>query len=329
MRRNRKEILFMNLSTKRINLKTIDLKDDTFLLSYGYNLNLLKQSIKKVGVINPPILRKKPDATYQTICGHKRIHSLRELGVLSLTCAIVPSETSDRECLLLSLYDNSSHRELNPIEKSMAIRKLQNYYPEERIVHDFLPLLKLQPHGTQLNTFKPLCTLEREIKKAILEGKINEHTAIALSQMDRTSRRELGKLLITLKLSVSNQAEILEYVSEIAIRETLPIEEVISTPEIKSILDNGKLNQPQKSEAIRKYLRERRYPQLIEKEREFAYNLKKLKLHPNIKLKHPPFFEGSHYHLSLCFKDLEGLRERVRELESHLNNPSLLNTIEG
>ena len=319
----------MDLQTKRIYLKTIDLKDKTFLLSYGYDLNPLKQSIKQVGLLNPPILRKKSAATYQIICGYKRVLVLKELGVSSLTSAILPSKTGDRENLLLSLYDNTSHREFNPIEKSMAIIKLQNYYPEEKIVDGFLPVLKLQPHITQLKAFRPLCRLEREIKDALLEGKISEHTAIQLSQMDRASRRALGKFLIALRLSVSKQAEILEYVLEIAIRENLPIEKLIHTSEMRSILDDEKLNQPQKVEAIRKHLRERRYPQLSKKEREFTRNLKQLKLHPYINLRPPPFFEGNHYHLNLCFKNLDGLKQNLQKLESLLKNHSLRTIIES
>lgn len=319
----------MNLRTRRIHLKDIDRKDNTFLLSYGYDLNPLKQSIKQVGLLNPPILRKRPDATYQIICGYKRIRVLRKLGVSSTTCNIVPSDTSDKESLLLSLYDNISHRVFNPIEKSMVIARLQNYYPEEKIVHDFLPLLKLQPHSTQLKAFKPLCKLEKQIKEAILGGKISEYSATQLSQMDRTNRKALAKLLIVLRLSVSKQAEILEYVSEIVMRENLLTEKVISTSEVKSILASEKLTHPQKGEAIRKFLRKRRYPQLTEKEREFTCNLKKLKLHPHIHLKPPPFFEGNHYHLSLHFKDLKELKERLQELASLLNNRSFLNVIEG
>jgi len=284
---------------------------------------------EQVGLLNPPILRKKSNATHQVICGYKRVLVLRKLGIPSLTSTIVPPEISDKKSLLLSLYDNISHREFNPIEKSMAIIKLQNYYTEEKIVHDFLPVLKLKPHITQLRAFKLLCKLEREIKDALLEGKISVHTSIQLSQMDRASRRALGKLLIALSLSVSKQAEILDYVLEIAIRENLPVEKVIGTSEIRSILENKKLNNPQKGESIRKYLRERRYPQLTEKEKQFTYNLKQLKFPPQITLRPPPFFEGDNYHLNLRFKNLNGLKQSLQKLESLLKNHSLLTIIEG
>ncbi len=319
----------MKLETKKIYLKNINLRDKTFLLSYGYDINPIKQSIEQVGLINPPIVRKRSDGTCQIICGHKRVHALRELTVSTVICFMLSSKTSDEECFLLSLLDNVSHREFNPIEKSMAINKLQNYYTEEKIVQDFLSVLKLQPHITQLKLYKPLCKLAREIRNALIEGKISEHTAVQLSQMDCESRSALGKLLIVFKLSVSKQAEILEYVTEIAVRENISVDKVVSTKKIKSILENEKLNQPQKGEAIRKYLRGLRYPQLTAKEKEFNHNLKQLKLPPGTQLKATPFFEGNHYHLSLNFKDMNGLKRRLQELESLLNNRSLLNIIEG
>lgn len=323
------KIPFMSLKVKRICLNSLDFKDKTFLLSYGYDINPLKQSIAQVGLLNPPVVRKKSDATYQIVCGYKRTLALKKLGVSSIRCAILPSEKNDEECLLLNIYDNVSHREFNPIEKSLAINKLKNYYTEEEIAHNFLPLLKLQPHMTQLNVFKPLCRLEKEIQTAVLEGRISEHTATRLSQMDRESRRALGKLFVILRLSVSKQIEVLEYVSEIAVRENRSVENVITMQKISSVLKNDKLNQHQKGETVRKYLRELRYPQLTEKEKEFNHNIRKLKLSPGVSLKAPPFFEGDHYHINLHFNDRNGLKKRLQELESLLNERPLINIIEG
>ena len=143
----------MGFKTRKIYLNQLDVKDKTFLLSYGYDIQPLKESIGRVGLINPPIVRKKSDDAYQIVCGYKRALALKQLGVSSLQCAVLPDQRTDDECLLLNIYDNVSHRELNPIEKSIAINKLKTYYTEEDIVHNFLPALKLQPHITQLNVF--------------------------------------------------------------------------------------------------------------------------------------------------------------------------------
>ncbi len=185
----------MRQVTKHIDLKNIDRNDTLFLLSYGYNLGPLKDSINRIGVINPPLVRQKSDTTYQIICGYKRVHALSELGAASTHCTIVSPATGDEESFLLSFYDTVSHRELNPIEKSMAITGLLNYFSEEKVVSDFLPLLKLQPHSTQLETFKPLSTLESTIKDALLAGTIDVRTALELARMDPESRQTLAVFL--------------------------------------------------------------------------------------------------------------------------------------
>lgn len=314
---------------KKVHFNSVDLKDNSFLISYGYDLTLLSESIKKVGVLSPPLLRKKSGSTYQIICGYKRIRALKKLGITSAFCTILPPTTTDKESFLLSLYDNISHRAFNPIEKSMVINKLTRYYPDETIVKEFLPLLNLHPHRSQLKAFTPLCRVEKTIKDAVLEGTISESTVTQLAQLDRVSRNALGSLLIALRLTVSTQAELLDYVTEIAIRDTLPVEKVIGAKEIRALLKNPQLNQPQKADAIRHYLRARRYPSLTAKEREFSLSLKKLKLHSHLHLSPPPSFEGNHYHLSLHFKDVEELKKRVDELHSLLHNHSFITLIEG
>jgi ParB-like chromosome segregation protein Spo0J len=319
----------MKQVTKRIYLKNIDCKDTLFLLSYGYNLGPLKDSINQIGVINPPLVRQKSDTTYQIICGYKRVHALRELGVASTACTIVSPTTGEEESFLLSFYDNVSHRELNPIEKSMAINRLLSYFSEEKIVSDFLPLLTLQPHNTQLETLKPLSTLARAIKDAILAGTIDVRTALKLSLLDRVSREACSRLIITLRLSLSKQTALMEYVSESALRENLSIGEVINSPHIRFIIDDERLNLPQKGEAVMSFLRKRRFPQLTAKEEEFKQGLRKLRLSPDVCLKHPPFFEGNTYSLIFHFTSVNALRKRLHDFESRLDDLSLLTLLEG
>ena len=182
--------LFMNYPPENIPLQDIDLDDTAFRLSYGSDLGPLKQSIDRVGLINPPVLRRRSDARYQVVCGYRRVRALRELGVSCAICATVSSETGDEACLLLNLYDNTSHRELNPIEKSMAINRLLNHFPEDRVTSDFLPLLKIKPHVTQFMAFQPLCLLEKELQDALLEGIIDGHTALRLAQLENSENRD-------------------------------------------------------------------------------------------------------------------------------------------
>jgi ParB family chromosome partitioning protein len=319
----------MKQVTEHIALENIDCNDAPFCVSYGYNLGPLKDSINRIGVINPPLVRQKSDTTYQIICGYKRVHALRELGVAATYCTIVSPPAGDEESFLLSFYDNVSHRELNPIEKSMAITKLLHYFSEEKIVRDFLPLLKLQPHSTQLETFKPLTTLESAIKDAILTGTIDVRTAVKLALVDRRSREACSGLLMTLQLSLSKQTAFMEYVSECALRENLSIDEVINSPQIGFILEDERLNLPQKAAAVMSFLRKRRFPQLTAKEEEFIQGLKKVKLPPDVSLTHPPSFEGNTYVLTFRFASVNLLRKRLHDFAFRLDDPSLQTLLEG
>lgn len=319
----------MQKTTEDIHLTEIDRNHTTFLLSYGYDLGPLKQSLDRVGLINPPVVRKDPDKGLQIICGSKRVAALGELSVSSFPCRIVPSGTGDEECLLLNLYDNASLRVFNPIEKSMAIQGLQRFYPEEKIAQDFLPLLDLHPHKTQLELFKPLCSLEGRVKDAVVAGTIDVRTALELARMDPESRQPLSSLLIELRLSVSKQAALIEYISEIALRENVSRDDVMHNQQIQSVLEAEQLNLPQKADTIIRYLRGRRYPQLTEKERAFKQQLKDFKLPRDVQFTPPPYFEGNRYCLTLHFASLKQLREQLCDLESFLESPSLPPLIEG
>jgi len=303
-----------------VDLKSIDLDDASFLLSCGFDLSPLKQSIRRIGLINPPLLRKRPDACYQIICGYRRIRALRELGVSSVPCKLVPPETGEEACLLLSLYDNTSHRELNPIEKSMALNRLLAYYSEEKIVSDFLPLLKLQPHSTQFMAYQPLCLLDKEIRDALIEGVIDVHSTLRLARLDPERRGYLAQLLILLRLSVSKQAEVISSVLEIGLRDGVSPKTVTGDPAVLSILANDTLNRPQKGDAILRHLREKRYPQLTAKEKQVKGMLSAMKLPHGVSITPPPFFEDNRYCLSVYFTTWQELKARLGSLDSILTD---------
>jgi ParB family chromosome partitioning protein len=303
-------------SAVAVNLDVIDLDDMNFRLSYGFDLGFLKQSIDRVGLINRPVLRKMPDDRYQIICGYKRILALRELGVSSVACKLVAAETTDEACLLLSLYDAVAHRELNPIEKSLALNRLLCYYSEEKVTRDFLPLLKLQPHITQFRAYQPLCLLHQEIQQAIIGGIIDVHSAISLARLDRETMACLAHLLTNLRLSVSKQAEVVNSVIEVGLRDGVSPQTVTGDREIRSILTNDKLNRPQKGDAVLRWLREKRYPQLTAKEKQVKAMLSTLKLPGGVSIAPPPFFEDNRYCLSVYFTGWQALQERLDELET-------------
>ena len=90
-------------------LSFIDLEDKTFLVGNKENLSSVLSSIKEIGVLNTPILRKIDDK-YQVVTGWKRILSCRELGFSEILCKIYDSsELTDNDCLKVVFYDNKDN----------------------------------------------------------------------------------------------------------------------------------------------------------------------------------------------------------------------------
>lgn len=54
--------------------------DHPFKVEDDKDMHLLKDSIKKYGVLNPLIVRPVPDGVYEIISGHRRKYAAQQLG---------------------------------------------------------------------------------------------------------------------------------------------------------------------------------------------------------------------------------------------------------
>ena len=78
-----------------IELSLIDLRsqEDSAVITtkaYGEQLEALISSIKKIGIINPPTVRKnKETGRYTVIFGNRRIIALKRIGVTVVKCIVV------------------------------------------------------------------------------------------------------------------------------------------------------------------------------------------------------------------------------------------------
>jgi len=85
------------------------------------DLEDLMDSIKKHGIIQPLIVTKKQDG-YQLIAGERRLRAAKILG-LETVPAIV-RQVGEQEKMELALIENIQRKNLNPIEKAIAYRKM-------------------------------------------------------------------------------------------------------------------------------------------------------------------------------------------------------------
>lgn len=301
-------------SLENISISDIDFTPGQFCMSFNFNLDPLKESIEKFGIINPPYLLRNPDDTFLVVIGYKRLLAIRELGWHDIVCNVLPDSFSLFNALLFNLHDNLINRQLNTIEKGMVLQRLTTFLSTEEIVVKFMPILAIPSNKQQLELFLSLEELEEKIKISIAMDRISVRVAGLMKEMEKNDRIEIYNLFTSFKWSFNQQWETIQWIKEIASREGRSIKEIIDTKEIKRIIDNTKMNKPQKVKAIIRILKSRRFPSLSKAEELYNIGTSNLSLPLGVKIIPPSFFEGTYYKLEVTFRKGEELKEKLATL---------------
>jgi ParB-like chromosome segregation protein Spo0J len=309
----------MQFPLHQINHADIDARDLSFVVSCGFDLARLSASVQELGLLAPPLLRRRPDGRYQIICGYQRILVLAQLGWDELPALLVPEESPAAWCLQASLEDNLLGRGLNPMETAFMAQRLILYHPEEAVCQTYLPLLGLPPSRQQLQKLRALVDLESPWQELATHGRLSLEAAAVLSQWRAADREAIQPWFQTLVLSYSKQLEILEYLDTLSRRMGEVPAAWLRRPELAELLADPSLSTADKGKRLREKLREWCLPSISQAQERFQHILKALKLyqHPDMRLSAAPAFEETVYRLELRFQDkarLAGQLEQVRRL---------------
>jgi hypothetical protein len=292
---------------EEVHFSQIDFDDQCYIFTFEPLLSGLINSIKKIGLINPPILEQTSDNTYRIVTGLKRILALGQLKINQFPAKIYqsmnPAPTLD--LFLLNFFENIGTRNLNEIEKSIILHKFIHLFQvsEESVISEFLPLLNQGANKALLDRYLKLVYLKDNIRIAIVEEFISIDNALALLEMSLIERQSIFNLFQRLQLGKNNQKELLRLLREIAKISNQSIVQIVEDKEIQDILLNEKITSPRKIEHIKEVLKRMRYPLFSMVEMNFQNLKKDLKLPPNIILRPPPFFEGEKFTVELSFKN--------------------------
>ena len=81
-------------------------------------LNELIASIKEIGILQPPVVRKVSEGRYELIMGERRLRAAKAAGLTSIT--VIIRQTPDNELLREALIENIHRSQLNPLEEAAA-----------------------------------------------------------------------------------------------------------------------------------------------------------------------------------------------------------------
>ena len=313
---------------QKVSRGEVDLSDETFRISYGFDLQELVRSIGKVGLIQPPILQEIFPRRYRVVCGFKRVLALGELGYQQFTAALLPEDVRERDAFLINLYENLSQRNLNQVETAITIDKLKKYFSLEETQGDFLPLLGLGKSLPLMRVYESILDLEEKIKIGLASGAIAREIVPGFLRFSPQERITLSQLITRLKLSKSKQVELIENYAVIKERDGLNIESILKSEEVNEIFSDQKIGLVTQGDRIRDYVRKLRYPRLTKAEENFQKKKENLKL-KGIDLIPSPYFEGEEFRISFSFTTVDEFKKRLALLQTIAEKEELKEIVEG
>lgn len=295
-----------------MDLKDIDLKDERFRISYFFSLHKLSLSLKKIGLINPPIVTFRNNH-HILVTGWKRVLACLEASFSPIPVFVV-EDNDELKTFLLAFYENLAAREYSLLEKAEILKKLKNFGEKEEIlVKQYLPLLDIPQTLHHLDIFLTFSQFELDLKKFIHEKKIPFASLERLAEFGTSERRALLPLLKP--LGQNKQKEILEDILEIALKNAIPAEKVLNSEEILEVVHSEKLPSLQKADKVRLLLKRKRYPHLYAWKEAFESCLKKAGWPKGISISHSPFFEDEDVSVQFKFKNEKEFNTHLMKLQ--------------
>ena len=157
----------------------------------------LASSIATQGLLQPVVVRPRPEGGYELIAGERRWRAAREAGVEKLPALV--READDRDSLLLALVENVAREQLSPVEEARAYASLIDEFE-----------LSLGDVASRVGRSKPsvsnrlrLLELPEEVLWMVARGELSEgHARAVLALPDHDARKRLAKRIVREGMSV-------------------------------------------------------------------------------------------------------------------------------
>jgi ParB family chromosome partitioning protein len=161
----------------------------------------LAESVKRNGVLQPILVRRKADGLFELIAGERRYRAAKLAGLKSIPAVV--RNSSDEQSMELALIENLQREDLNPIEEARAYYRLVT---EFGLTQESLAQRFGKERSSVANSLR-LLNLPNEIKELVESLALSMGHAKVLLGLNRPEIQiKLAKQIIEGQLSV-RQAE--------------------------------------------------------------------------------------------------------------------------
>lgn len=168
------------------------------------SLNALASSIRENGLIQPVVVRKKKDGTYELAAGERRWRAAKMAGFTVIPA--ISKEYDDRSMAEMALVENLQRKDLNPVDEGMAYRKLMDEYglTQENISQK---VGKSRPYVANMVR---LLDLPEEVKDFLSKGQLTAGQARPLLGLESDAEKvQLARRIVKEGLSARKVEDII------------------------------------------------------------------------------------------------------------------------
>jgi len=166
-------------------------------------LNEFTASIKEIGILQPPVVRKVSEGRYELIMGERRFRAAKAAGLKSIP--VIIRQTPDNELLREALIENIHRSQLNPLEEAAAYAGLLTDFG---CTHDELAT-KLGRSRPLISNMLRLLNLPPTVQRKVAAGVISAgHARALLGLSDEKEIEKLANRIVAEGLSVRATEEI-------------------------------------------------------------------------------------------------------------------------
>lgn len=172
-------------------------------------LDTLSASIRQLGLLQPVVVRRRPDSGYELVMGERRWRAAQQAGLATIPALII--DTDDRGSLERAIVENVHRQDLNPIEEAAAYRQLVE---EAGLTQEQLAERVGLSRSTVGNVMR-LLDLPDPIQAMVMQGRLSAgHAKALLSLLGHPLLERIAQRVAAGGLSVREAEELVRQARE-------------------------------------------------------------------------------------------------------------------
>ncbi|WMJ82717.1 ParB/RepB/Spo0J family partition protein [Oscillospiraceae bacterium LTW-04] len=167
-------------------------------------LSQLAESIKEHGILQPLVVRPRPNGRYQIVAGERRWRASRIAGLSELP--VIIRELTDEQAFEVALVENLVRADLNPIEEALGYRTLVETFSmtQERIAQ------RVGRSRSAVANALRLLSLPKEVLAMLEKGNLSSGHARALLPLNEKDALEAANRVVSQALSVRQTEQLVK-----------------------------------------------------------------------------------------------------------------------